>query len=69
VEEPASASTDIVSEVMLLLVMALDSFFSIQLSSPVASSVVFRNADHLHDPFLLGPRQIDRQQPVLEVSA
>src|SRR5262245_14439083 len=53
-------------EVMLSLVMALDSFL-LKLSSPRYGSLVLRDSDCLNDSFRFRPGEIDGQQSVLQV--
>src|SRR3954467_238380 len=62
---------------VIFLFMALDSFLLSTLIVeswlhsvvfPSRASVVVRDADRFHDPFRLRPGQIDREQPMLEVS-
>jgi len=55
-------------EVMLLLVIALDSF-SIQRVEPCSGSITIGDVDRLDDPLRFRPHEIDQQQPVLQVRA
>src|SRR5436305_3239342 len=55
-------------EVMLLLVMAHDSF-SIQRIEPCSGSITIGDVDRLGEPLRFWPYEIDQQQPVLQVRA
>src|ERR1043166_8490976 len=67
----ASASGEILPKVIVSFAfafMALDSFHLLQVESCWLSSVTVRDGDRLDDPFRFRTDQIDRQQPVLQIS-